>query len=95
MSLKKLKKFKSYTYQRKKYFKLEQIGKRIDWLDDIQKRDPNEAINQLIVKVKNCVEKAKTKTNNKQRKTTPRKNWITTEIINSSLTKEKLYEKWK
>jgi hypothetical protein len=93
MSLKKTKKInKPNTYKYIDYNKLAEIGKNTNWTD-IQYNDPNTAIDQLIIKIKQCISKSEIL--NKSNKTIPRKSWITKAIIKSCLTKERLYKQWK
>ena len=54
-------------------------------------QDPNAATDQLINKIKHCIEMAKTI---KKEKNKGRKSWITKSIIKSSETKEFLYNLW-
>ena len=60
-------------------------------------RDPNNAIDALISKIKDCLNNATvSKTREKSdRNMIPRKNWITPAIIISCNRKEMLYSFWK
>ena len=78
------------------YKKLYINAKQVDWKVSQLTQDPNTSINNLIAKIKMCVEKAKSKKciKNKTKKI-PRKGWITESIINSCIKKETLYKQLK
>ena len=58
--------------------------------------ETNSALNNLVSKIKICLSKAEySKKDYKKNILYPRKNWITSAIIESCVTKEKLYELWK
>ena len=78
------------------YNKLLNIARQIDWLKYKNDKDPNKIVNCLIKEIQYCIENSKyTRHNQRKKKNTSRKDWITKPIINSCNTKEVLYKRFK
>ena len=73
------------------YNKLRSEAELINWSELTLINEPNLALNNLVSKIKICIKKTEySKKNCETNMPYPRKNWITTAIIKSCLTKEKL-----
>ena len=78
------------------YNKLKTEAELINWSELSLINEPNLALNNLLSKIKICLRKAEySKKDYKKNILYPRKNWITSAIIKSYVTKEKLYKLWK
>ena len=75
------------------YNKLKHAANNLSWHSILSMQDPNLAINTLIDTINNCIIIATTKQQLKNN--LPRKNWITSAIMISCITKETLYTLWK
>lgn len=92
MSMREIK--KSIPYNSNKYInyqKLKNFANTECWSEITSIEDPNIALDKLILKIKNCINKAETtRDKNKQKNMTPRKNWISSAIMTSCAKKGKL-----
>ncbi|OXU18364.1 hypothetical protein TSAR_009880 [Trichomalopsis sarcophagae] len=85
----------SYNKKEELYKRWKSDPRSVNWSDILLMPDPNLALNEIIAKIKTCTKKAQYKVkNNKHNKMKPRKDWITSAIINSCNKKEKLYKRW-
>lgn len=66
----------------------------VAWDNILNIHDPNLAINKLIALIQNLIKNAYVKPKINKCKLKPRRKWITTGIMESCRTKEKLYIKW-
>ena len=73
------------------YNKLKNTAATKNWNELMSIQDPNAATDELINKIKHCIEMAKT---TKKDKNKGRKSWITKSIMKSCETKEFLYNLW-
>ena len=97
MSINKIRPTKdAHAMNRINYNKLKTGGELINWSELSLINEPNLALNNLVSKIKICLSKAEySKKDYKKNILYPRKNWITSAIIKSCVTKEKLYKLWK
>ena len=82
----------AHAVNRLNYNKLKSETELINWSELSLIDEPNLALNNLVSRIKICLKKAEY---SKKNILYPRKNWITSAIIKSCVTKEKLYKLWK
>ena len=94
MSINKIRATKdAHAMNRINYNKLKTEAELINWSELSLINEPNLALNNLVSKIKICLSKAEySKKDYKKDILYPRKNWITSAIIKSCVTKEKLYK---
>ena len=86
----------AHAMNRINYNKLKTEAESINWSELSLINEPNLALNNLVSKIKICLNKAEySKIDYKKNILYPRKNWITSAIIKSCVTKEKLHKLWK
>lgn len=87
-----LKKTENKIFNRIDYNKLIALSKNNNWNQIQLMQEPNEAMRLLISEINSLINISTKKVN---KKIAPRKNWMTTCLVNSCNTKEKLYKLWR
>ena len=97
MSINKIRATKdAHAMNRINYNKIKTEAELINWSEFSLINEPNLALNNLVSKIKIYLSKSEySKKDYKKDRLYPRKNWITSAIIKSCVTKEKLYKLWK